>query len=548
MSASPFRLLPHFTLVFVGLFTIAFFLFAHEGLYDYDDYNYARYAHQLATGTFDLAPNPGHLDYTPLHQRLMVFGPVALFYKLLGIRIFTTTIWPLLCTLGTSLIFYLLYRQRAPVVASAAMLLLGLHYFTLNLSIYLYPDNVLMFFAAGSAAALLHGRRATQGQPVWWGVGFALLNFVALLSKETIVYYLPFYLGVLLLDVWHRRHGKFWLAALSIGGVLLVSYLFVYQVAANDVLYRFRVIESVNEVRKIGNTSTGDIVARITYMPLQLLVGTGLGVVLLLVIVAAIKSNKLSSDARFWLALAGSSLAFYWLGSTSLSYYNPNSLLPRMLTPLLPPLCLAAGFGLDYFARTGRSGWLLALGLLGCAAWLRSSISIVYGLLGGFFALAAVLRFVSVGRKKIERYGPGTVIFASATLVALGLIMALRPAYFMTKPSNSGYFAQQRIIHQELRGPAGGVVLMDNFSLHKCEIMYGFQVPNGLRFHPYTAYDTLRKVPGRPIWLLINRPVLSNDELIPQVINESAEQVLTRFPRRKLHAQDNGVELYLLQD
>ncbi|QIL74458.1 hypothetical protein [Hymenobacter sp. HDW8] len=52
MSAPTFRLLPHATLVFVGLFTIAFFLFAHEGLYDYDDYNYARYAHQLATGTF----------------------------------------------------------------------------------------------------------------------------------------------------------------------------------------------------------------------------------------------------------------------------------------------------------------------------------------------------------------------------------------------------------------------------------------------------------------------------------------------------------------
>ncbi|QNP51987.1 hypothetical protein H9L05_19095 [Hymenobacter qilianensis] len=387
MSAPAFRLLPHFTLAFVGLFTIAFFIFAHEGLYDYDDYNYARYAHQLATGTFDLTPEPGHLDYTPLHQRLMVFGPVALFYKLLGVGIFTTTFWPLLCTFGTSLIFYLLYRQQHPVVASAAMLLLGLHYFTLNLSIYLYPDNVLMFFAADSAAALLYGRRPAQAHPVWWGLGFALLNFAASLSKETIVYYLPFYLSLLLLDLWHRRHGKFWLGALSTGAFLLVTYLFVYQAAAHDLLYRFHVIESVNEVRRVSNTSTGDIVARLTYMPLQLLIGTGLGVVLLLVLVAAIKSNRLSNDARFWLALAGSSLAFYWLGSTSLSYYNPNSLLPRMLTPLLPPLCLAAGFGVEYFARTGRGGWLLALGLLGCAAWLRSSISIVYGLLGAFLPL-----------------------------------------------------------------------------------------------------------------------------------------------------------------
>ncbi|WP_133273164.1 hypothetical protein [Hymenobacter radiodurans] len=101
-------------------------------------------------------------------------------------------------------------------------------------------------------------------------------------------------------------------------------------------------------------------------------------------------------------------------------------------------------------------------------------------------------------------------------------------------------------MQQELRGPAGGVVLMDNFSLHKCEIMVGFQVPAGLRFHSYAAYDTLRKVADRPIWLLINRPILSNDELIPQVITASAEQILARFPHRKLQVRDNGVELYLL--
>ena len=55
MSDSAFRRLPHFTLVFVGLLTISFFLFAHEGLYD--DYAYARYAHELATVTFDFAPH-----------------------------------------------------------------------------------------------------------------------------------------------------------------------------------------------------------------------------------------------------------------------------------------------------------------------------------------------------------------------------------------------------------------------------------------------------------------------------------------------------------
>ena len=36
--------LPDLTLVFVVLFTVAYFLLTHEGLYDLDDYFYSRYA------------------------------------------------------------------------------------------------------------------------------------------------------------------------------------------------------------------------------------------------------------------------------------------------------------------------------------------------------------------------------------------------------------------------------------------------------------------------------------------------------------------------
>jgi hypothetical protein len=118
----------------------------------------------------------------------------------------------------------------------------------------------------------------------------------------------------------------------------------------------------------------------------------------------------------------------------------------------------------------------------------------------------------------------------------------------MRKPSNSGYFAQRRVLQRELRGPAGGIVLLDNFSRQKYAFFYGFQVPPGLQFRAYAVYDTLRPVPGRRTWLLINRPVFHNDELVPRVIPYSAEEVLARFPRRQLQVQDNGVELYLLPD
>jgi hypothetical protein len=322
--------------------------------------------------------------------------------------------------------------------------------------------------------------------------------------------------------------------------------LLFYQVVAHDALYRIHAIEYANATRQSSNYSLDKaLLARITYMPLLLILGTGLASILLPTLLALTQWRHLDTDERFWLALAGSALAFYWFGSTSFAYYNPNSLLPRMLTPLLPPLCLSAGVGLAYFVSTGRGGWWIGLGLVASGLWLRNSVGLVYGLLGGYFIVATKLATLTRG---IKAYRPGTVVFAGLTLAAVGLLTAIRPAYFMRKPSNSGYFAQRRVLQRELRGPAGGVVLLDNFSRQKYAFYYAFDVPADLQFRDYAAYDTLRRVPGRRIWLLVNRPVFSNDELIPQVIPYSADELLARFPRRQLQVQDNGVELYLLPD
>ncbi|SHI81302.1 4-amino-4-deoxy-L-arabinose transferase [Hymenobacter daecheongensis DSM 21074] len=542
--------MPDLTLLFVVLFTVAYYLLTHEGLYDLDDYFYARYAQQLASGTFRVVPDPQGLLHDPLKERWLIFGPVAGLYRLFGVNIISSTLWPLLATVGCAVVIWRRYRRREPVVAAAAMLLLGLHYFTLNLTNYLYPDNILMFWCLCCAMVLLHGRQMPR-RPLAWGVGFALLNFAALLSKETIVYYLPFYVGVLGRDVWRGQNGRFWSAALLGGTVLVAGYLAFYQVFTHDALYRIHLIEHTNEFLKEGNFLLGNraaLLARVTYQPLAFLVGTGLGVALLLAVAAALgRRQHPPSDAGFWLALAASTLAFYWLGSTSLSQYNPITLLPRMTTPLLPPLCLAAGFGLRDFVRTGRGGGWLALGLLLCAGWLHNSLSILYGGLALYFGAAAglagfaLLHPTAVGAAWCR---PGTGAFAALAVVALAAMLAVRPVYFMQKPRVSAHFAQQRILRQHLAGPVRGVVFVDEFLLGNYDFSYGFRVPAGLRFRRYAAADSVQLVPGEPAWLLLNHATLTNDELTRKLIRYSAPDVLARFPRRQLVAQDGRVELY----
>ncbi|GGF10238.1 ArnT family glycosyltransferase [Hymenobacter cavernae] len=535
--------LPTYTLVFVGLFTLAYFFLTHEGLYAIDDYFYSRYAYQLATGTFHLAPDPQGLLHDPLRERVLIFAPVALLYRLFGVDIITTTLWPLLCTLGCVGLFWALYRRREPMVASAAMLLLGLHYFSLNLSNYLYPDNILMFWCLASSAALLIGRRPERAAGVW-GACFALLTFAALLSKETIVYYFPFYAALLLLDLRYQRHYRFWGVALSLGLVLLAGYLVYYQLYTNDALYRIHLIERTNDFLKEGNYLEGNraaLVARITWQPLSFFVDTGLGGVLILAVAALFgRRQHQGSDAGYWLGLAFTTLAFYWLGSTSLSQYNPITLLPRMTTPLLPPLCLAAGFGLRNFVQTGRGGWLLGLAMLAAAVWVRSSVSLIYGGLSLYFFGASW--WVGPAKKQA-----GTTAFVSVALLAVAVCTAIRPVYFMRKPSVSSHFAQNRIIRQHLQAPARGVVFVDDFLIDSYDFYYGYQVPPGLTFRRYSAADSVHLGSGQHAWLLLNRSTLTNDELTRKLIRYSEQDVLQRFPQRRTVAEDGKVTLYSVE-
>ncbi|WP_375435824.1 ArnT family glycosyltransferase [uncultured Hymenobacter sp.] len=546
--------LPHLALSLVLGFTVAFFALTHEGLYDLDDLLYARYAHALATGTYRPLPDPQHVFHDPLQGRLLVFGPVAGLYRLLGVTIISTTLWPLLCTLGCAVVIWALYRRREPVVAAGATVLLGLHYFTLNLSTYLYPDNVLMFWCLAGAAALLTGRRLEQGRPAVWGAGFAVLSFAALLSKETIVFYLPFYIGLLGLDTYRRRHGRFWVAALATGGVMLGAYLLYYQLQTNDPLYRYHVIEQTNAYMSDGNYvqgRRGALLGRVSWEPLWFFVGTGIGIMLVLAAAAlpthwratsttpAAPTTDTQTDALYWVTLAATTLVFYWWGSTSLHTYNPISLQPRMMTPLLPPLAVAAGFGLRAFWQTGHGGWLLGGVLLLFAGWLRSAVAIPYGLLGLLF-----LGLTLVRQQIPARYRPGTAGFAALLLLALAAALLVRPVHFMRKPTVSSHFAQNRVLQAQLQAATRGVVFVDEFLLRTHDFYYSFRVPPGLRFRSYLSRDSVRVLPGEKVWLLLNRSTLTNEELTRKLIRYSPDSVTTWFPQRKLVAQDGKVELY----
>src|SRR6478735_8700321 len=383
---------PAVALAFTALLTVAYFIFAHEGFYWLDDYIYAKYAWQLKEGIFDF--NKPILPPDPLTNRVMIFAPIALLYSLFGLNIYVATLWPLLCTLGCGLLIFLLYRKTNPLVASAGILLLGLYYHTLFLASYLYPDNILMFFAFAATAVLYRFRYQLNGrQPVVYAALFVLFNFLAFLAKETIIYYLPFYLLLIATDFFQKKHTVFWLWSFLLGGICLGANFLFYHFETGDFLHRLHIIEETNAAYHVGAEPypVSELLNRLTLGPVYFFMGSGIWLPLVFALGLfsrfSFKNFILARTGEyFWLLLALLVLLQFWFGSTSFQLYNRITLLPRMCMQLMPPLCLAAAFSIQKLLEGNRNLALLFAILFGLAAALeRGNMLVMYVPLAVYF-------------------------------------------------------------------------------------------------------------------------------------------------------------------
>lgn len=525
--------------------TLAFFGLAHEGLYGVDDTLYARYAARLAEGTLRLPADPLHHLHDPLLHRPAVYGPVALCFRWFGISVWTATLWPLLATLATGVAIFMFIGKHQPLAAAGAIVLLGLSQHILWLATYLYGDNVLLLLSLLATCTLWRYREGSGRRPVAGAALFVGLAFAAFLAKETIVWHAPAWLWLLVLD-WRRgRHRRFWAASLLLGTAVLLAYFGFYQYLTGDAFQRFRLIETTNEFLRSGNYATRGgyaLLTRLTWEPLMMLAGSGLGVLAWPAALAAARRGfrqrllLRGSDAWEgpWLAVALFGSAFWWWGSTSLHFWNPISLLPRMLTPLLPVWAVLAGVTVREW-RAGRlAGGLPALGFLVLAIMAHNSLAGIYLLL----AIGAAWW----GRPAARR--PTNTL----TLAAIGALLVLRPAWQMAKPSLSDYRPQQAIIRQYLThsiAPGHELVLTDGVLLDQYDFWYDFRPPARLTWRDFAAADTIPAGRYRRTWLLINEATLRNPDN-PRLRRTPPETIRARFPHKKLITKRGRVELWEL--
>ncbi|MDX5394607.1 MAG: hypothetical protein LPJ89_05335, partial [Hymenobacteraceae bacterium] len=498
-------LLPLLSLLFTISFTLIYYFVEHEGSYFFDDFHYGRYAFQVLKGTFTFTNDP-------FSHRLMNILPVSLLYALFGVSPYITSLWPLLCTIGTLILIYTLLYRNYPVAASFAVLLTGLNFHTLYVSNYLYPDNPAMFLSL-AATTILFRYYQTKKHPMLSGAAFVTVAFLAVLAKETAMYALIFYLVVFVADVVKKKNTCFWASAWVAGIMVLVLYFLFYYFYSGNMWQRFQMYETVdaNYPSTYRSATLKNILARLTYNPILFFIGSGIIVPVLFTLPLITQTKikdlfNLGHTIGFWFVAFLAGLLLFWFGSISLSHYKPMVLLPRMFSTLMPPLCILAGFGAAKLTANKKQLVVLAI-LYAFAALIDfSRLSVVYLLI----SVGLVLAYLALHKTIFRKY---STYFLSVFLVTALLV---RPLYFIFKPSVTSFYDEQYIIENYLNSfSEKNLVYTDKYVGGREMYLLFYNYRPKLNYE-FTEFGT---PPSKPTdvyenrYLLINKSLLQNVEL-----------------------------------
>ncbi|WP_026462904.1 hypothetical protein [Adhaeribacter aquaticus] len=517
-------------LLFICLFSLFYFFAEHEGLYFYDDYTYSSYAHKLTIKNFAF-------DGSPFCHRFLVFFPTAVFYILFGVNAYTTTLWPLLCTLGFYLAIWLTFHKNYPSATSWMLVLSGLYYFVLNTINYLYPDNIALFFTTVSLLLLYETRQQLPvRKAILLGAFFALLNLLNFLTKETILYLIPLYITVFLYDCYNRNKLVFWITAGTSGILLLICYLLFYKYYTGHSFLRIHDIEAYSERLKLEYLANFkySIIPRLTYQPLLFFVASGLAVpftfaATIIFTEYKISLSNLQNPVSFWFLALITMLLSIWFGSVSFDHYKPMSLLPRMFHPLLPTFCIVAGLAIVKSWHRPITHLFLAGVFATCTVVAPDTMKIMYGPLTLFFGI----NYFSTFKLSI-----------SAGILFCTIILSIRPMYFIWKPTVSNYFEQERIIQKHLNHKTGTYLVITDWVLTLANpFFYGFNPPSNYSFVRFDENLNLKNRQADTIFLLINNGTLTNPE---HGISIREKDILMRYPTAQLLMKEGKVKLFIV--
>jgi len=496
-----------------------FYFWSHSGLRASDDLFYAKLASDMSRGSFELTPSI-------FENRFGVIIPTSLSYHVFGVNKYSTTLWPLICSIVTIVVVFIvankLSGKNAAILSS---FLLATNLAQIKFSSSLYPEITLSLFMIVAISALFFARNSeSTARRLMLATLCAFSFLAAALTKLTVVWVLPFLIFLMIYDFRHLRNFKLWFYLCFMAVVVGLIYFVGYYIITGDLFYRFTGIsEEFNAQWGFQGQTTFDYIRRLTYKPLLFFLRDPRYAILFALSTPALLAlfwPNLRSilGLRFWPVYVVVFLASFWFGSTSLSSYTPMPLREeqRFFLPLLAPLAILGGITMATLWKRAdlKTDKKRTLGIFlafifflitGFAAvegrWLRV---LFYGLiLTSIFFLLLSLSWV-----KFDKF-VRIVKAVKRGHLAIILILVVSPIFAVLTGAlgeSPWEKTQRQIAHQHLttlKEPT--VIFTDSRSKLAIPFFFGFSVPSHIKFVDWDQIDNKAEFRDSRLLVFVNR-------------------------------------------
>jgi hypothetical protein len=407
----------HFLLLFLVLLHVALWVIKKPPQPSSDDLVYVQNAQSLLAGDYAL-------NESPKNHRLIVFAPVAALIAVFGESPWVISSWPLLCSIITLVVmFFFLEKYSGLTHSFAAGLLLATNTLQIDYSDSLFPDVIVGMFAFLFLVQVFKAR--LERRKLWRrAMVAAVLFFLGFLTKEIIVFVLPFVVVQWIVDVRTKRNGEFWkkLVATMAGGEIL--FVVIYYLLTGELNFIYQSVETRHS-EFYALTSANEIWHRLTSGPV-IMIGENVGyIILFLLAIHFVLTKRKRMKENIVVQFFGLYLLFllltYWFGPISLSHASFIHLDPRMWMMLLVPMYVIGGFTVSKIADTENDYGIKMLAIVFLVA---AGATLIFetpqrAFVFMMFALSAAIVRVLQKKMTISKMWMVFILLAPAIILAL---------------------------------------------------------------------------------------------------------------------------------
>lgn len=452
-----------------------------------DDYCYAYHAYNFDISNFKLADNV-------FQNRFGVYLPVSGFFYLFGISPYTISLWPLLASLLTITLVYLLISKIVDEkVALISSFLISINILQINYSTALFPDIFIALYATLAILSIYYGRELKIGIKVYPFL-FTFCVFAGALTKETIALIFPFILFVFILDLSRKQHFKFWKQSLLFGGIFLVFYLFLFYSLSGDLFYKLKATIDYNNAGLYTETMKEYISASYSKNIFKWLTSELALIFLLLFATSTLLTLKKYhiSNFKVFITIYSFSLLFILIVLFHTNKYGVLFMMERVWMLSIPPLCILTAY---FITNMHQHFCVVLVVLFSILTWYNFDVvDYKRGILFALFFTTMLITYY-LGRKNSMW---NNLLLIPFILLAIRFVWG-NSNYKVGSLQSSDVIKNQI---EQLNNSGKKIILTDNDFAENHIIYNRFKEYTNLTFYPFNKYDSLNKTEN--LFVIVN--------------------------------------------